>query len=140
MKILLTLGLLALVAPQSNARELDNETQVKNAQRLAANLPQTLVVKEDANGTISVFHSASNLKPGAESSLDDSLFVNMKATDSMSELDRDSSTSGWYFYWNRNNYWYPTYYYYGYRYYYQPYYSYYNYYNNCSYRWYGWGW
>jgi hypothetical protein len=118
----------------AHANELDNENQVKNAQRLAAHLPQTLVVREDANGNVAVLHSAEKLVPGVK--LDDSKFVQMNKTDKMKELDGDSSASGWYFFWYNYSYSYPTYYYYGYTYYYRPYYSYY--YNNCQYRWYNW--
>ena len=131
---------LALLASLSvaQANELDNEGQVTNAQRnAAANLPQTLVVREDAAGNVAVFHSAEKLAPGAR--LDDSQFVAMAKTDKMKkELDGDSSKSGWYFFWYNYSYAYPTYYYYGFNYYYQPYYNYY--YNNCWYRWYSWRW
>lgn len=120
----------------AQANELDNENQVKNVQRLAAGIPQTLVVRTDANGQVAVLHSAEKLEAGAQ--LDDSKFVPMKANQKMakSELDNDSSKSGWYFYWYNYSYSYPTYYYYGYSYYYQPYYNYY--YNNCNYQYYGW--
>lgn len=132
MKFALLIAL--LVAPFAQANELDNEKSVTNAKRLAANLPQTLVVRKDAQGNVSVLHSNKALKPGAK--LDDSKFVAIKNTDKQ-ELDRDSSTSGWYFYWNNYSYSYPTYYYYGYNYNYRPYYSYnYGYYNYYYYRWY----
>lgn len=133
MKFALLIAL--LVAPFAQANELDNEKSVTNAQRLAAKLPQTLVVRKDAQGNVSVLHSNKALKPGAK--LDDSQFVAVKNTDKQSELDNDSSTSGWYFYWNNYSYSYPTYYYYGYTYNYRPYYSYsYGYYNYYWYRWY----
>jgi hypothetical protein len=137
MKLLLALALLAAL-PVAQANELDNEKQVTNAQRFAADLPQTLVVREDAQGNVAVFHSVEKLEAGSPALLDDSKFVPMKKTDKMSELDGDSSKSGWYFYWYNYSYSYPTYYYYGYSYAYQPYYNYY--YNNCYYRWYSWGW
>ncbi len=133
----LALALLASLPVVAQAGELDNEDQVKNAQRFAADLPQTLVVRVDAAGKVAVLHSNEKLNAGA--TVDESKFVEMNATDTMrSELDKDSSSSGWYFYWNYYNYYYPTYYYYGYNYYYQPYYSYY--YNNCQYYWYRWYW
>lgn len=131
----LAFALLA-TAPLAQASELDNEDQVKNAQRFAAGLPQTLVVRKDQAGNVAVFHSKEKLEAGAL--LDDSKFVSMKPTDKMNELDGDSSKSGWYFYWYNYSYSYPTYYYYGYNYSYQPYYNYY--YNNCWYSWYSWNW
>ena len=140
MKKLFAIMALALLVPAFtvHASELDNENKIKNAKRLAANLPQTLVVKKDlTTGVVSVFHSADLLKEGTPVQLDDSKFVPMKATDSMrQELDQDSSTSGWYYYWYNYSYSYPTYNYYGYNYYYQPYYNYS--YNNCNYYWYRW--
>ncbi|MGZ3693885.1 MAG: hypothetical protein ACXWQO_06765 [Bdellovibrionota bacterium] len=131
---------LALMAPMASvyANELDNDNQVANAQRHAADLPQTMVMQVNkTTGAVAVLHSNAKLaaKPmdfkGAK-------FVAMKATDkTRGELDNDSSSSGWYFYWNNYSYAAPTYYYYGYQYSYQPYYNYYNPYNNCNYYYYG---
>lgn len=143
MKLLTILALAALALPVAQANELDNENQVKNAQRFAADLPQTVVVREDAQGNVAVMHSPAKLTAGSESLIDDSKFVPVKKAGK--ELDSDSSKSGWYFYWYNYNYsYYPAYYYYGYNYYYQPYYNYsYNnytyYYYSWSYRW-SWGW
>lgn len=133
---------LALMASVSvaNASELDND--VSNAQRFAAELPQTVVVKKDAAGQVSVMHSASLLE-AAPAALPDANFVTVGEKDRVKgELDGDSSSSGWYFYWNYYNYSYPSYYYYNYtysysyQYTYQPYYNYY--YNNCYYTYYRW--
>lgn len=135
MKLLTILALAALALPVAQANELDNENQVKNAQRFATDLPQTVVVREDAQGNTAVFHSAEKLVAGAAAQLDDSKFVPVKKAGK--ELDGDSSKSGWYFYWYNYNYsYYPAYYYYGYNYYYQPYYNYS--YNNYTYYWYSW--
>lgn len=131
-KLVLALALLLPVSAISS--ELDNEP--KNQERLAQNLPQTLVVRVNTiDGTTSVLHSKEALVPGA-ADLANATFVEMKATDTMQELDSDSSTSGWYFYWYNYNYAYPAYYYYGYTYYYQPYYSYA--WGNYYYYWYRW--
>jgi hypothetical protein len=143
MKNLLLILSFALLAPFTVAHaagELDNEDQVKNARRFAADLPQTLVVRVNQNdGKVSVLHSDTLLPAGQELGFEGARFTEVKVTEGMrQELDGDSSTSGWYFFWNNYNYYYPTYYYYGYNYYYQPYYSYYNYYQNCNYYWYRW--
>lgn len=141
MKLLSVLALAVLALPVAHASELDNENQVKNAQRFAADLPQTVVVREDASGNVAVLHSAEKLT--AEAQIDESKFVPVKKAGK--ELDADSSKSGWYFYWYSYNYsYYPAYYYSGYNYYYQPYYNYsYNnytyYYYRWNYRW-SWGW
>jgi hypothetical protein len=132
---LLAFALVFAAATVAQASELDNEDAVKNAQRLAKNLPQTLVVRKDAMGNVSVLHSKDLLQEGA--SIDESKFIDLKDADGRRELDGDSSSSGWYFYWNYNyNYYYPTYYYGNYYYYYQQYYSYS--YNNNWYYWYRW--
>lgn len=134
MKLLTVLALAVLALPVAQASELDNENQVKNAQRYAADLPQTVVVREDAQGNVAVYHSAEKLLGGLKSHIDDSKFVPVKKAGK--ELDGDSSKSGWYFYWYNYSYSYPTYYYYGYNYYYQPYYNFY--YNNYTYYYYSW--
>src|SRR6218665_1278912 len=134
MKLLTVLALAVLALPLAQANELDNENQVKNAQRLAADLPQTVVVREDASGNVAVMHSAEKLAAAA-AQLDDSKFVAVKKAGK--ELDGDSSKSGWYFYWYNYSYnYYPAYYYSGYNYYYQPYYNYS--YNNYTYYYYSW--
>ena len=134
MKVLLLLALTLAPFMAMASGELDNET--KNAQRMAQNLPQTLVVKVDAAGAVSVLHSKLEIAAGDVSVLDNANFVPMKNTDSMKELDKDSSTSGWYFWWYNYSYSYPVYNYYGYSYYYQPYYNYSS--DGCDYYWYRW--
>lgn len=138
MKKMFALLVLAAVASVSGAyaSELDNEKNITNAQRYAADLPQTVVVRKGDDGSVAVFQSMEKL--GKDARIDDSKFVktDMKATN-RGELDGDSSTSGWYFYWYSWGFnYYPSYYYYGYNYYYQPYYSYY--YNNYWYYGYQW--
>lgn len=139
MKLVLLLALALAPMATVYANELDNEDQVKNARRHAADLPQTLVMKVDkATGAVSVLHSSSKLAAKPQN-FDGKKFVAMKNTDKQrGELDNDSSSSGWYFYWNNYSYSYPTYYYYGYQYTYNAYYNYYNPYNNCNYYYYRW--
>lgn len=133
---ILTLAFLATFSV-AQASELDNENEVKNQQRFAADLPQTLVVRVAQDGTRAVMHSNELLSKDVK--VDGAKFVEMKATDRMgSELDKDSSTSGWFFYWTNYSWYYPTYAYYGYNYYYQPYYNYYAY--GYSYYYYRWWW
>lgn len=132
-KILMAFAILATFSV-AQASELDNEDQVKNAQRFAKDLPQTLVVRVEDNGNVAVMHSKQALIGGQGL---DGKFTAVKKTDKMrGELDGDSSSSGWFFYWYNYSYSYPTYYYYGYNYSYQSYYSYY--YNNSWYYWYRW--
>ena len=116
------------------ANELDRD--ILNQQRLAKDLPKTLVVRvEKTTGAVSVLHSRLALST-SEAPADDK-FVPMKTTDIMKhELDMDSSTSGCFFYWWNSSYYYPAYNYGGYNYFYQPYYSY-NW-GNYYYSWYSW--
>ena len=131
---------LAVAAPLAFANELDQD--VSNQQRMAKDLPRTLVVRvNDKTGEVAVLHSEKVLAQEAKLNLDDAKFVSVNSQGMRSELDRDSSTSGWYFYWYNysyysNYYYYPAYYYGGYNYYYRPYYNYY--WNNCNYYWYRW--
>lgn len=137
--VLLALALFAAPMATVYANELDNEDQVKNARRHATDLPQTLVMKVNkSTGAVEVLHSNKKLSAKPQN-FDDRMFKGMKKTDKQrGELDNDSSSSGWYFYYNNYNYSYPTYYYYGYNYSYQSYYNYYNSYNNCNYYYYRW--
>lgn len=137
MKLMLALFALVLpVMPAFADGELDNEDQITNQQRLAQNLPQTLVVRVNkVDGSVGVLHSREALND-TSIDLSNAAFVAMKSTDSMNELDGDSSSSGWYFYWYNYNYAYPTYNYYGYQYNYSPYYNYS--YGNYYYYWYRW--
>lgn len=139
MKFVLLLALALAPMASVYANELDNEDQVRNARRHAGDLPQTLVMKVNkATGQVSVLHSNEKLA-AKQIAFNDKAFKATKKTDKQrGELDNDSSSSGWYFYWNNYSYSYPTYYYYGYNYSYSAYYSYYNPYNNCNYYYYGW--
>lgn len=142
MKKYLSILALALMASVSVAQgsELDNEDQIKNAQRFASDLPQTVVVKKAADGTTSVLLSNELLAKGTQN-LDESKFVAMASNQKIrGELDGDSSSGNWFFYWNNYSYSYPTFNYWGYNYYYQPYYNYYNAYNYSTYYFYRWFW
>jgi hypothetical protein len=142
MKKLLSILALALLASASTvqAGELDNEGQISNAKAHALDLPQTVVVRKDADGTVSVLHST-ELLPAGPVKFDDSKFVKMASNAKMKgELDGDSSSGNWFFYWGNNNYFYPTFNYWGYNYNYQPYYNYYNNYNYSNYYFYRWFW
>ena len=118
--------------------ELDNENGVVNAEQrnLAANLPATVVVRVDTrDNTVSVLQSKEVIGKDQAASVVSASFQPMQASEKL-ELDQNSSTSGWYFYFNYYNYSYPSYYYYGYNYSYQPYYTYnYGYYNYYYYWW-----
>lgn len=145
--ILLT-GLLTaslIFAVQVSAGELDNEKAVTNQQiGFAKNLPGTVVVRiKDGAQFAEVLHANDKLAGDSSSHavVEKSSFLAMTATQKISghavgELDQDSSTSSWYFYFNNYNYYCPTYYYYGYTYSYSAYYSYY--YAGYSYYYYGW--
>jgi hypothetical protein len=149
MKKFLSILALALVASVSaaispvHANELDNEDQVKNAQRFAADLPQTVVVKKSADGTVSVLQSKELIQAGVKLPAT-AQFAAIDASGNVrKELDGDSSTGNWFFYFNNfnnfnygYNYFYPTYNYFGYNYFYQPYYNYS--WNNSWYSYYRW--
>lgn len=142
MKKYLSILALALLASVSVAQagELDNEDGIKNAQRFASDLPQTVVVKKAADGSTSVLLSKDLIAKGTQT-LDESKFVAMAANQKIrGELDGDSSSGNWFFYWNNYSYNYPTFNYWGYNYYYQPYYNYYNPYNYSYYYFYRWFW
>lgn len=115
------------------AQELDNEAQVTNEQiALSKDIPATLVVRtNEATGEVQILHSNAKLAGDASSTaaVAGAQFAKVDASAiSNGELDKDSSSSSWYFCFNRS-YSYPAYYYGGYNY------SY-NYYN--SYNWGGW--
>lgn len=136
--ILLALFLsLLLPAPSIQANELDHEDQIKNAQKHSADLPQTLIVrKSKLDGSVAVHHSMRRLAPQSSASPKNFKYVPMKSTDRVrNELDRDSSKSGWYFYWYAYSFYQPAYYYWGYNYYYQPYYTVYYYPYTYTYYW-----
>jgi hypothetical protein len=127
MKSVLVALMLSLLIPASpvQANELDREDQIKNAERHAADLPQTLIVRKNKlDGSVAVHHSLRKLAPETSSAPKHLKYVPMKATDRVrNELGGDSSKSGWFFYWYAYSYYQPAYYYFGYNYYYQPYYT-----------------
>lgn len=133
----------------AQSSELDNEASITNHQiQLSKDLPATVVVRVNAaTDEIEVLHSEDELAadPSSLETLRDAEFVKIdKNAKIAGELDRDSSSSSWYFWFNYSNWYYPTYSYYGYNYGYTPYYSYnwggYNYYYcRWNYR-YGWYW
>jgi hypothetical protein len=116
----------ALAAPG----ELDRETPVSIEQaRLAKDLPQTLVVRvNSATGETQVLHSKTLLaqdSASAQAVIGGKFTQLSKSQRPQNELDRDSSTSSWYFScqpWYGG--YYPTYQYYGYSYSYSYYYGY----------------
>ncbi|MGZ3712683.1 MAG: hypothetical protein ACXVBE_13045 [Bdellovibrionota bacterium] len=139
MKIALYVLMLSLTGYVSGARahELDNESEVKNRQRISRDLPQTLVVRKDHQGHVSVMHARGHIAKGPQQ-FDPKAFRQVANSKPPRELDRDSSSSGWYFWWNTGyTQSYPTYYYYGYSYGYTSYYYYYNPYDQCQYYYYG---
>lgn len=138
MKSILMFIFALLLMPTQFAFSNELDRDLKNQQRLAQDLPQTLIVRiNNISGDVAILNSNERLSTDARP--DDSAFVTLKSTDTLrSELDRDSSTSGWFFFWGHHSYRYPTYRYWGYNYYYHPYYNYYNPYSNCYYYWYSW--
>lgn len=141
------LALALTVSAQSRANELDNEASVTNAQIAAAkDLPATLVIRtNEATKEVEVLHSNDRIPADASTvdAVSKAKFMKMdvKSSKPVGELDRDSSSSSWYFCWPNANVYAPSYYYYGYSYNYSQYYSYaYAGYSYSYYRWgYGWG-
>jgi len=127
------------------AGELDNEPVNVAMKAHAKDLPGTVVVRTDAEGNVSVYHSKEVLDKSDEARemILKAGFINIKKNEIMegkvvasNELDNDSSTGSWYFYYG----YYPCYNYYGFNYGYTPYYSWnYGYYNYNYYGWGGWG-
>lgn len=132
-----TLSLL-LFSFYAGAARADNELdrEVVNHDSLAKDLPATVVVRiDERNRSVAVFHSEVEL--GKNAILDDSRFVPVKNSEVIKgELDDDSSTPGWYFYWYNYSFFHPTYYYAGFNFHYRPYHGYY--WNHCNYFWYRW--
>ena len=139
-QILLSLSLIVGLSGLAHAtNELDRGTHLSQA-ALAKDLPQTVVVRVPKNdpSRVEVMHSSTYLAPTAAtaSTVAAGTFkpVGIAGSDSgkaVSELNRDSSTSSWRFYYSyypRRSYayswYYPTYSYYGYNYSYAPYYGY----------------
>ncbi len=146
MRFLSTLAALgaALTLAQASvatAGELDNEASVTNKAQLGKDLPATLVVRvNNKTKAVEVLHTNQKLSKSATSKaqMAKAEFVAMGLQDKMhaSELDRDSSSSSWYFCFPNYNWYQPSYYYSGYQYSYSNYWSYnyggysYNYYSN----------
>lgn len=144
---------------QSNPdQELNNESvnyQSRADTKEKAKLPQTIIIKKDVNGKLSVFKSSERLKKvGAKdvSQLEKLPFESLENTKglkvenlsaSINELDNDKPRQSWYFWYGGwgYNYYYPyAYYYYPLYYYSYAYYPYYYYaYNGCSYYYYNGG-
>ena len=119
------------------AGELDNEQGTINQEQrnLSADLPSSVVVRVDSrDNSLAVLQSKDFISQDKAANVTSADFQAVKSTD-RGELDQNSSTSGWYFYFN--NHWNcPSYYYGGYNYYYQPYYAYtYGYYSYYYYWW-----
>ena len=135
-------GLLSLstVFASASANELDSEAGVINEQALRSkDLPQTIVVRvNESTGEAAVLNLSARLAPSVANadmvvSKHSEEFKSVPVS-GVSELDRNSSASSWYV-WYDYSYWYaPTYYYWGYTYAYSHYYS--SYWGGYSYYWY----
>ncbi len=96
------LALLMVSSPiWSNAGELDNEKQVVNQIESAKNLPRTVVVRVNKNtNEVQVMHSGQALAPAAATvkSFNGQNFTPVLPNQKVrNELDRDSSSSSWFF-------------------------------------------
>lgn len=131
----------------SYANELDHEALVINEQSARAkDLPGTVVVRiNEATGEASVLEIPERLAADAtEAKAIAAMGSEFRAIpasgiielNTATELDRNSSTSSWYAWYNYGYFYTPTYYYWGYRYTYSNYYRY-NWYG-YSYLWYRW--
>jgi hypothetical protein len=138
---------LASVSLSSASTELDREASVINEQSARAkDLPGTVVVRvNEATGEASVLELKERLQADSNEvkaiAAMDSAFRAIPASgiiemNAATELDRNSSASSWYAWYNYGYYYTPTYYYWGYSYSYSNYYAY-NWYG-YSYRWYRW--
>ncbi len=127
--------------------ELDRESSVINEQSARAmDLPGTVIVRvNEATGEASVLEVSARLAADANAAkevatLSDSFRTipasGIMAINTVAELDRNSSTSSWYAWYNYGYSYTPTYYYWGYSYAYSNYYNY-NWYG-YSYYWYRW--
>jgi hypothetical protein len=139
--------------------ELDNENHSKNRMERPANLPGTLIMRENIKTKeLEVVHLQNEIEAKIEAAYEISKLAYQAvkpeqkyAQTEFNELDQDQAAESWYFYFGFNSYayygwgsyYYPTYNYYGYSYAYTPYYNYnyygYNYYyyrpNRWGYRW-----
>lgn len=96
--------------------------------------PRTVIVRvEKATGAVSMAQTDDLIESNAANSV---VSKEYKPAQKLDELDRDSSTSGWYYYYGAYQWAAPTYYYYGSYYTYTPYYFYeYSFYYYYFYRW-----
>lgn len=148
---LLSFGMVSTFASFSQfafANELDSESSVINEQSARAkDLPGTVVVRiNEATGEASVLEISERLTADAKEAKSIAAMSSafraippsgiVEFNTATSELDRNSSTSSWYAWYNYGYFYTPTYYYWGYTYSYSSYYSY-NWYG-YSYRWYRW--
>ena len=122
----------------AHAGELDNESKVVNEEAMRAkDLPGTVVVRVDEKGQASVLETSAALTQdeATKASLHSANFKPINSA-GKAELDRASSTSSWFAWFNVGYYYAPTYYYYGYSYAYSNCYQY----NYWGYRytWYRW--
>jgi hypothetical protein len=127
------------------SNELDQESRIINEQaRRAKELPGTVVVRiQQQTGQASVLELTDRLEASADSArlvADLAGFKSIPASGVQSppagELDRNSSASSWYAFYNSGYFYAPTYYYWGYTFAYRSYYSY-NW-SGYAYYWYGW--
>lgn len=134
----------SMVGFSAGAREIDNEKTISTEQiQLGQDLPRTTVIRMRAGtNEAEVFHSTAALpaSDNVKALVSSSSYLNLDSNGrQLGELDRDGSSSAWYFYYPYYYYpysYYPYYSYYGYRYAYVPYYSY-SYYG-YNYYYYGW--
>jgi hypothetical protein len=134
----------ALQFGTAHASELDRESAIINEQAFRAKeLPGTVVVRlNERTGEASVIELSDRLEASSDSArlvADMAGFKPVPASGVQTpagELDRSSSASSWYAWYNYNYYYAPTYYYWGYTYAYRTYYSY-NWYG-YAYYWYRW--
>jgi len=139
LRSMLFVAIASTVGFTAEAREIDTEKTVSTEQiELGKDLPKTLVIrKKIGTNETEVMHS--NLELGKDDAtkqlVSTSSFIKVDKEGKMvGELDRDSSSSSWFF--NCYNWYYPSYYYYGFNYNYVSYYSYA--YAGYSYAYYGW--
>ncbi len=136
--MILVSALMATLATPAFAGELDNEAKIINEQALRAkDLPGTVVVRVNEKGEASVLETSERLAQDTKTieAVHKFKFTKIDAAGTQ-ELDRASSTSSWFAWYNRSYYYAPTYYYSGYNY---SYWNCYNYaYAGYNYYWYRW--
>ncbi len=110
--------LMATLATPASASELDNEAKIINEQALRGkDLPGTVIVRINAKGEASVLEIPERLAQdaGTVALIHTKKFTPINSAGTQ-ELDRASSTSSWFAWYNRGHYYAPTYYYSGYGY------------------------